>query len=420
MNNISEDQRPNALSSLTALGEKSSWQQVQWRHFKALGLPTAKDEDWKYTSLEGFLNLPLRSPSRDDIHTVSIESLTIGFDCYRIVLFNGQLIREMSDPIPGVNVDNIDHISDAKQQLLNAAVKPEAFSLLTDATATSGLFIEVAKKQRIDKPIYLFHINSGEHGDLCSYRHHITVGDQAECSVFEHHTSLAQGGGVTCARLTASVGANAQFNHLKLIEESHQQHHFGHNDIVLSRDAQASSHTFLLEGQVNRHHTSAVLAGTGSHIEMNSLSLPTSGQTFDTRTYLDHHSAHCTSEQAHKVIGKGDSTAVFNGMIYVHKGAIKTDGQMDNHNLLLDDKAQVNSKPQLEIYADDVKCSHGATTGQLDKNQLFYLQARGIPKQLAEKMVTFAFAGELTDAIDDLNVREHIVRRIEQKIESER
>ncbi|GLQ76264.1 Fe-S cluster assembly protein SufD [Vibrio penaeicida] len=414
---LSEKSRDVALTRLRSLAGQSSWQENSWQSLALWGIPNAKHEDWKYTPLDDFLALSHRAPAQNSIDSISFESISMSFDCYRLVFFDGKLISELSDDIPNTVIKDINELDDAAQHQLSSNINQEAFSALTDATATAGIYVQVGNDTQLEKPIYLFHLNSGGDGELCSYRHHVELSRLAECHVYEHHVSLKQGGGVTCSRLTANVSDGANFKHIKLIEESAEQHHFGHNDITLYRDSRATSHTFLLEGKLVRHNTSGILKGQGGEVEMNSLTLPKEDQVFDTRTYLRHKAAHCNSHQTHKVIGKDNGVGVFNGMIYVDKGAIKTDGQMDNHNLLLSEKSQINSKPQLEIYADDVKCSHGATTGQIDQSQVFYLQARGIPKAKAEKMITFAFAGELTDEIEHPEVQQHIIRRIEQKLD---
>lgn len=414
---LSEKSRDMALTRLTALQGEHAWQKKSWQQLVNLGLPNVHHEDWRYTPLEHFLGLSYQAPSLSLIDSCSIESLSMAFDCYRLVFLDGEYQEGLSDAIPSATTTPLSSLSSQQQKILNQSVNAEAFSLMTDAMASSGVVIEVASKVELEKPIYLFHLNSGNSAEVYSYRHHVDLASSASCHVYEHHISLKQGGGVSCSRVTMNVADNAKLTHLKLVEESQEQQHFGHNDVLVGRDGQVVSHTFLLEGQLVRNHTSARLEETGANININSLTLPKQDQVFDTRTYLKHQAAHCDSHQTHKIIAKDNGVGVFNGMIFVDKHAIKTNGQMDNHNLLLSGQAQVNSKPQLEIYADDVKCSHGATTGQIDNNQLFYLQARGIPLAQAEKMITFAFAGELTDAIDDSDVRHHIIRRIEQKLD---
>lgn len=413
---LSEKNRDVALTRLSGLVGLRNWQQRGWHSLLDAGLPGESHEDWKYTSLLDFLKLPYCKPAKSNVHGISFESLSMVFDCYRLVFFDGEFQYDLSDDIPHTNIRLWETLSDTELDPMFDSLEQDTVSQLSDASATTGVVIDIEKGTRLDKPIYLFHLNSGASGELCSYRHHVKLAPQSQCNLYEHHTSLAQGGGVTCSRLTANVGENAHYSHFKLVEESKQQHHFGHNDITLAKNSQVRSHVFMLEGKLTRHTTSSSLQGSGGNAELNSLALPKQDQVFDTRTYVRHASSHCDSNQTHKIIGKDNGVGVFNGSILVDKHAIKTNGQMDNHNLLLSDEAQVNSKPQLEIYADDVKCSHGATTGQIDQNQVFYMQARGIPLQQAEKMITFAFAAELTDTIENDDIRQHIIRRIEQKL----
>ncbi|SON49813.1 Fe-S cluster assembly protein SufD [Vibrio tapetis] len=410
---LSEKNRDVALTRLSGLVGQSSWQQSHWQSLLKFGLPDERHEDWKYTSLVDFVQLPYCKPSHGNVHGISFESLSMVFDCYRLVFFDGEFQHDLSDEIPNVDYE----LMTAETFDYGTAIAPDMVSRLAEASATTGVHVRVRNNTQVKKPIYLFHLNSGGLGELCSYRHHIELGQGAQCEVYEHHTSLALGGGVTCSRLSCEVGNGANYRHFKLVEESQQQHHFAHNDVMAQRDSQVRSDVFMLEGQLTRHSTSATLQGAGGYAQLNSLALPKQEQVFDTRTYIQHASPHCDSDQTHKIIGKDNGIGVFNGSILVDKHAIKTNGQMDNHNLLLSDLAQVNSKPQLEIYADDVKCSHGATTGQIDPSQVFYLRARGIPLAQAEKMITFAFAGELTDAIENDDVRQHIIRRIEQKLD---
>ncbi|MDU4095064.1 MAG: SufD family Fe-S cluster assembly protein, partial [Pantoea sp.] len=166
---------------------------------------------------------------------------------------------------------------------------------------------------------------------------------------------------------------------------------------------------------LSRHNTSAQLNGESSELAINSLVLPTDKEVCDTRTYLEHNKGYCQSRQLHKTIVRDRARAVFNGMIKVAQHALKTDGQMTNNNLLLGRLAEVDTKPQLEIYADDVKCSHGATVGRIDEEQMFYLRARGISEEAAQRMIVYAFAAELTEAIADETLKAFVLARIAQR-----
>ncbi len=407
------------FDSLAHLVQPQEWQKKQFGKAVELGIPSSKDEAWKYTSLNDFNALPLQLAMLQSAENISYEGLSLGLDAYRLVFFDGYFSARCSDWIPKVRVTPLNVLTSVETYELSRSVRPDAFTHLNDASATGGVLIEVEPNTQVNKPIYLLHISSGQKGEVCSYRHHIELGPLSELEVIEHHISLAQGGGVTLSRLTNYVGEGACFHHTKLIEESPQQHHFGHNDIRLQRDAKASSTSLLLSGLLLRTQTSSELCGDNGEIAMNSISLPTDKQTFDTRTYLKHNAPYCQSEQMHKIIGRDQSNAVFDGMIYVDPTALKTDGQMDTHTLLLSDKAQVNCKPQLEIYADDVKCSHGATTGQLDPNQIAYMRARGINRFNAEQMLMSAFVCEVAEKIHHPSLRNYVTSQLHNSLHGE-
>ncbi|MDC5840442.1 Fe-S cluster assembly protein SufD [Vibrio europaeus] len=409
----------HGFDSLAHLVQPQEWQKKQFGKAVELGIPTVKDEAWKYTSLNDFNALPLQLAMLQSAENISYEGLSLGIDAYRLVFFDGHFSARCSDWIPKVRVTPLNVLTSVETYELSRSVRPDAFTHLNDATATGGVLIEVEPNTQVTKPIYLLHISSGQKGEVCSYRHHLEMGPLSELEVIEHHISLAQGGGVTLSRLTSYVGEGACYHHTKLIEESQQQHHFGHNDIRLQRDAKASSTSLLLSGLLLRNQTSSELCGENGEVAMNSISLPTNKQTFDTRTYLKHNAPHCQSEQMHKIIGRDQSNAVFDGMIYVDPIALKTDGQMDTHSLLISDKAQVNCKPQLEIYADDVKCSHGATTGQLDPNQIAYMRARGINRFNAEQMLMSAFVCEVAEKIRHPSLRNYVISQLNNSLHGE-
>lgn len=400
------------LSSLLPFVQPKGWQMQQWQALLKLGWPRKSHEEWKYTSLELEGASTFGPAANQCIDNLSYESLSLGLESYRLVFFDGHYSVRLSDWVPKVTITPLPVLGEDRNTSLSSAIRPDAMSMLTDATATTGVLIEVEPGAVLDKPIYLYHLNSGGRQELCSHRHHVTLGNSAQVQLIEHHVSLDQGGGVSLARLTTQLESNAQLHHTKIIEESQQQHHFGHNDFSLKRDASASSTTFMFGGQSIRHTSSASLTGENGHIEMNSLSLPNQQHVFDSRTYLEHLAPHCQSQQLHKVVAADQSHGVFDGMIYVDNEAQKTDGQMDNHSLILGDLAKVNAKPQLEIYADDVKCSHGATTGQLNKDQIDYLRARGIKKRVAEQMIVEAFATEVCDKIQHSSVKAYCTEAI--------
>ena len=411
--------KPSLLDSFQTLVQSNEWQNKQWSKLLGVGLPSSKHEDWKYTPLNRLEQLELiRAPEQPAANTPYNE-FSLDIDAYRLVFVDGYFSARYSDWIPKVRVTPISALSPIETDELSRSINPDAFTYMTDATASCGVLIEVEANTQISKPIYLLHVNSGKQGDVSSYRNHIEVAEHSEINVIEHHVSQGDRGAVTLSRLTQHIGCGAHYHHTKIVEESSTQHHFGHNDITISAYASAHTCCMLYSGQLIRHQVSSVLAGEQGFVSMDSVSLPQSEEIFDTRTYLKHNAPHCVSEQNHKIIAREQSKSVFDGMIYVDPVAQKTDGQMNTHSLILGDYAQVNSKPQLEIYADDVKCSHGATTGQVDPNQINYLRSRGIPKQHAEHMITSAFAIEVAERIKHPALRQYAIDKINASLNKE-
>jgi len=380
-----------------------------------LGLPGRKHENWKYTPLDGLLNgqfvtrLATITPAQRD-------ELALDVDAVRLVFVDGAFRQELSD-LPQDSGFEI-AINDDRQSL-TGAIQPDVFLHLTESLAQSVTHIRVKRNQRPAKPLLLMHITQGLEGEeinTAHYRHHLELSEGAEATVIEHYISLNDTRHFTGARLTMNVAANAQLEHIKLAFENPLSHHFAHNDMVLGQDAVAYSHSFLLGGAVLRHNTSTQLNGENTTLRINSLAMPVKTEVCDTRTWLEHNKGYCNSRQLHKTIVNDKGRAVFNGLINVAQHAIKTDGQMTNNNLLLGRLSEVDTKPQLEIYADDVKCSHGATIGRIDDEQMFYLRSRGIDQQAAQKMIIHAFAAELTEALNDEVLKQQVLARIGQRL----
>ncbi|MCE7393656.1 Fe-S cluster assembly protein SufD [Klebsiella pneumoniae] len=381
-----------------------------------LGLPTRKHEDWKYTPLDALLNGRFVADEGASLSAEQRDALALPLDAWRLVFIDGRYHPQLSDDLAAsgveVSVDN-------QRQHLPDALQPEVFLHLTESLAQTVTRIRVPRNRRLDKPLLLMHITSGLAGDALNtahYRHHLALESGAEATIVEHYLSLNEQPHFTGGRLTMTVADNAHLQHIKLAFENAHSYHFAHNDLLLGRDASAFSSSFLLGGQVLRHQTSTRLGGENSNLRLNSLAMPVKNEVCDSRTWLDHQVGYCTSRQLHKTIVSDKGRAVFNGLINVAPLALKTDGQMTNNNLLLGRLAEVDTKPQLEIYADDVKCSHGATVGRIDEEQLFYLRSRGIEQQAAQQMILYAFAAELTEAIRSDALREQVLARIGQRL----
>lgn len=395
-------------------GEQSAHAHAHWQQVLRLGFPHAKLEDWKYTPVSSLLGNQFFAPQQQAVTAETVKSLALPLDCYRLVFVDGRFDASLSDTETGAF--EIQKLNPAAQQTLPDPIQSEVFLHLTESLAQDPLSVRLPAGKQADKPLYLLHISSGRDQsremNTVHHRYHMAVESGANAEVIEHYLSLNDHGHFTGARMTVNVGDNADFTHYKLAFESQASFHFSHNDLVIGRDARVASHSFLLGAGLTRNNTSAQLNGENTNLNMNSLVLPVDTEIADTRTYLEHNKGYCNSNQLHKVIVNDRAKAIFNGMIKVAKHALKTDGKMTNNNLLLGKHTEVDTKPQLEIYADDVKCSHGATVGRIDDEQLFYLRTRGISGQDAQQMIIFAFAAELTEAIENETLRDVVIARI--------
>ncbi|WP_411754500.1 Fe-S cluster assembly protein SufD [Serratia sp. (in: enterobacteria)] len=402
-------------------GERSAHALTHWQQVLRQGWPTRKQENWKYTPLEGLLEQQFLEPADQVFSAAQRDQLALKIDGYRLVFVDGRLCPQLSDKDLGDY--RLTRVAYDAPPRLPEPIQPEIFLHLTESLAQEISVISLAVGKTPVKPLYLLHISTGRErpGEVNTlhHRHHLEMASGARASVIEHYVSDSAAAHFTGARLTVTVGDNAELYHCKLAFESQASYHFAHNDLLIGRDARVKSDSFLLGAGLTRHHTSAQLNGEGSNLVINSLVLPVGKEVCDTRTYLEHNKGYCESRQLHKTVVSDRAKAVFNGMIKVAQYAIKTDGQMNNHNLLLGKVAEVDTKPQLEIYADDVKCSHGATVGRIDEEQLFYLQSRGIDKHAAQQMIIFAFAAELTEGIADPVIRELVLARIADRLPRE-
>ncbi|MFS1539618.1 MAG: Fe-S cluster assembly protein SufD [Candidatus Phlomobacter fragariae] len=409
------------LATLFYASKRASEKQAQtyWQQVEKIGFPPFRHEEWHYTPLAKVLSAQyqLNSGKVNTITTAELKQLAISIDGWQIVLFDGCIIPTLSsDNFAPYQIQMMDPLA----QLPAPIVKDDIFLYLTESLAVQPLLIKLAANQRVEKPLYILNITSGSnHRDYVNtshYRYHLEIGANCKSQVIEHFVSVDDKPHLTGSRLTANIGDNSHFSHIKLSVENNQSNHFSHNDILSGRESQIKSSGIFIGSALLRHHTSVKLNGAGSRLELNSLLLPQSKETADTRIYLEHNAPFCESRQLHKTIALDESKAVFNGMIKVAPEALKTDGQMTNNNLLFGKQAEIDTKPQLEIYADDVKCSHGATVGCIDDEQLFYLRSRGIHLNDAKHMIMVAFAAEVIESIDSEGVSDKVMDIIQQRL----
>jgi Fe-S cluster assembly protein SufD len=298
-----------------------------------------------------------------------------------------------------------------------------AFALLNSAFFEDGVVIEAVEGSRTDEPIHLLHVTSagapGSEDDGAPAVHPRTLlrcGPASELTVIETYSSLGAGPALVLPVTELVSGPGAVLRHYRVTREHDGVLHFGSQLLRLDRDSSASSLLLSWGGELVRCDVHALLAGEGGDCVLDGLYVVGGRQHFDTHMRVEHLAPHCSSHELYKGVLADQAHAVFDGRIFVHRGAQKTDAKQTNRNLLLSDRAVANSNPQLEIFADDVKCTHGSTVGQLDAEALFYLRSRGIDEAGARSLLTHAFAGELLDRIAIPSLRDAaeaaLVRRL--------
>jgi Fe-S cluster assembly protein SufD len=405
-------------------GREAPWlkelRQSAMARFSHLGFPTTNSEEWRFTNVAPLARTSFRPAASDEqgVSVERLESLTFGgSDVVRIVFVNGVFSPALSrreNLSPGVRVESLAAAleaapEDVRRHLARyAAYENQCFAALNTALMQDGAFVLVPRGADLKAPIHILHVsNSTGEPHVCHPRTLIVAGESAQIAVVESYLG-ASGSYFTNAVTEIVAGANAVVDHYKLQRESLAAYHVASVDIYAGPAANASSHSIALGGALVRNDVNIVLDGEGAEGTINGLYVVRGRQHVDNHTSIDHAKPHCSSRELYKGVLDGQSRAVFNGRIRVRKDAQKTDSKQTNKNLLLSDEALVNSNPQLEIYADDVKCTHGATIGQLDENALFYLQSRGIGDEAARHLLTYAFAGDIVERIKVPSLRHRL------------
>ena len=390
--------------------------------FEELGFPTTRDEEWRFTNVSPIARTNFMPAGRPEAGAVSMEQidrfLFHGHAGHRLVFVNGHFVPELSDAgtaPAGVVVDglaaSLERYPDLVTQHLSrhARVDENGFTALNAAFMQDGAFLLVPDNTVLPEAIHLLYVAlPGSEPLLAAPRNLFVVGRNSRVAIVESYVALGSGAYLTNVVSELVVGENATVEHDRLQMEDAAAYHVGTINMYQLGNSTVTSNSISLGGSIVRNTVTAVLDAPGSTCTLNGLSLATGSQIIDNHTAIDHAKPHCQSHELYKSILDGASRGVFNGKIFVRKDAQKTDAKQTNQTLLLSDDATVDTKPQLEIFADDVKCTHGATVGQLAGEQLFYLRARGIDEIAARDMLTFAFAADVIDRVHVEPLREQL------------
>jgi len=412
----SEGQQSGGIASVQKLRRKGI------ERFDELGFPTLKQEEWRFTNVAPIARTAFEravpgSHEADGVTPAALEPFCYP-DLNRLVFVDGFFVPELSDvdELPeGVVAGGLSRALEDRPELVEphlgriARIDDHPFAALNTAFLRDGAFLHVPRNAVVERPFHLLFVSTVHDQPRAAMpRNLFVLGEASQCLAVESYVTLGTGRHFTCSVTEVAAEAGAVLDHYRVQQESREAFHMAQFQIHQDRDANIRSHTITTGGALVRNDTGVVLDGEGGDCTLNGLYVVNGTQVVDNHMRVEHAKAHCDSYELYKGILDQEAKAVFNGRIYVHKGAQKTDAKQSNRNLLLSPDALVNSNPQLEIFADDVKCTHGSTVGQLDPEAVFYLRSRGIAEDAARSILTYAFASDIVERIKVEPVREEL------------
>jgi Fe-S cluster assembly protein SufD len=387
------------------------------QRFSELGYPTTREEEWRFTNVA-----PIARTKFQPGPPADCWSMDEGGAGYTLCFYNGHFLPFASKLPRGVEVGSLAEMlrrqPDTIQPYLGRYAKYEhhAFVALNTASFEDGAFVRIGKGVVLDAPIYLTFVSMASSEPTVSHpRNLIIAGPSSQAAIVETYLGGGDQAYFTNAVTELAAGDNTVIEHYKLQTEGERAFHVATMQVQLGRDASFSSHSLSFGGALVRNDANAVLS-EGCECTLNGLYLGTDEQHIDNHTSIDHAQPHGTSHELYKGILDDKSSAVFNGKILVRKDAQKTDAKQTNKNLVLSEEAVINTKPELQIHADDVRCTHGATIGQLDAEGIFYLQSRGIGLADARNLLIAAFARDIADRIKVEPLRERLEQILAERL----
>ena len=389
-------------------------------------LPTRRDEEWRFTDISPLAHLPYQpSQSKCNLQVHDIEHLTLKEAKTRLVFVDGHYSPNLStiiDPTAFV-IGNLSTLVATHSSVLESHLGQyvqfdnNVFAALNTAFLRDGALIIVPKNIAIAEPIHLLFIAT--QNEVTSYPRCLLIGEAgSNVTLIEDYVALQQATYITNSVTEISLAANAQAKHIRIQRESTQAFHLANCAVSLAHASNYQSTSISLGSQISRYNLNVRLTDEAAECVVDGLTLISDRQLADTHTCIDHLKPNGTSRQHHKCIVDDAAHAVFNGKIIVHPHAQQTNSSQSSRNLLLSKMAQVDTKPQLEIFADDVKCAHGATVGQLDQEEIFYLESRGLSEKVARNLLTYAFGAEIISRIPVTSLRQHLEQAVLNQTQS--
>jgi Fe-S cluster assembly protein SufD len=384
--------------------------------FNALGFPTPALEDWHYTSLASIATVPYTLSAQASATTVAdLTPYMINADWPTVVLLNGNYSAALSslDSLPaGIRVMDLARAATElpavlEQHLGKIAVAEHAMTSLNTGLMQDGVLVYVPKDVATEVPIHVLHVADAGAAGAASFPRTLIVAEPfSKATIIESFVGLADVAYFTNHVAEVVVGANATITHSKIQRESDLATHISTTEVHQARDSHYMNFSMAMGATLSRTNVYTILDGENCGATLNGLYLGKGSQHTDHQTRIEHAKPNCFSRELYKGVLDDSSRAVFNGKVYVHAIAQKTDGKQSNHTLLLSPNAKIDTKPQLEIFADDVRCTHGATVGRMDEAGLFYMKSRGVPAETARKLLTYAFAADVLETIENETVKQ--------------
>ena len=399
--------------------------------FSRIKLPTTKDEEWRFTNISPLLKYNFNPVvEKHEITAKEIAHFHLK-DSFKnqIVFVDGIYSAGLSvfnglDKI--IKIENLSVAFKANNELFlkhfnkYAAFQENVFTTLNTAYAKDGAFIYIPENKSIEEPILVLFISTSSNDQpLIQPRNLFIAGANSKATIIEHYVSLENNIYFTNAVTEIVVGENATLNHIKIQEESRSSFHISRTEIDQERNSNYESASISFGAEISREDISSRFNGEGGECTLNGLYLTDGTQLHDTHTMIDHAKPYCNSHEHFKGILDGKSRGVFNGKVMVRPNAQKTNAFQENNNIILSNEALVNTKPQLEIFADDVKCSHGATIGQLDDESMFYLKSRGIGEETARTILIHAFASDVVKSIKVDSIKKYLEDILDNRFNKE-
>ena len=398
-----------------------------WDLFDAAGFPTTHDEDWRFTNLAPLARTQFSRAPKTAVAKEEIESSVLEGAACRLVFVNGRFAPELSqvnDLPAGLEVASLaealsGHAETVEQHLGRyAKMGRDAFTALNTALWEDGAYIRIRRGARIEQPVHLLFVSAAGDGAMMTHPRSLIIAEPASnAAIVEDYVSIGGGAALSNSVTELVAAEDAVVSHYLLERENFDSFNVSTLRVELGRAANVSSHSLLLGGGLVRNNVHPVLNGPGAECLINGLFVGAGSQHLDNYMLVEHASPECSSRQFYNGILDQQSRGVFHGRIVVHKVAQKTDAKQTNRNLLLSDDARIDTKPQLEIRADDVKCTHGATIGRIEDEPLFYLRSRGLDESSARNLLLYAFAAECLDRMNEQPVRNFVDRFMRQRLQ---